>query len=71
MFLNDTEVWRTSTAEPKPTPGIVWTYFKDMTQYLSLWRTPQKLIFDLGNLIGIWLMFTPWPARPANRKLIR
>lgn len=54
MFLNDTEVWRTSTAEPKPAPGIVWSYIKDMTQYLSLWKSSQKLIFDLGNLIGTW-----------------
>lgn len=52
MFFNDTEVWRTSTAEPKPEPGIAWTYWKDMTPYLSLWKSPQKLIFDLGNLIG-------------------
>lgn len=51
MYLGDTEVWRTSTAEPVQPPGIRWTYVKDMTSYLSLWKTPQKLIFDLGNLI--------------------
>ncbi|KAG7129477.1 hypothetical protein HYQ45_011341 [Verticillium longisporum] len=51
MFLNDTEVWRTSTAEPKPTPGIVWTYWKDMTEFLALWRSPQTIIFELGNLV--------------------
>ncbi|KAM0333087.1 hypothetical protein ACHAQA_001745 [Verticillium albo-atrum] len=51
MFFNDTEVWRTSTAEPKPAPGIVWTHWKDMTEYLSLWKSPQTLIFDLGNLV--------------------
>ncbi|KAM0287509.1 hypothetical protein ACHAQH_000463 [Verticillium albo-atrum] len=51
MFLNDTEVWRTSTAEPKPTPGIVWTHWKDMTEYLSLWKSPQTIVFDLGNLV--------------------
>lgn len=51
MYLGDTEVWRTSTAEPVQPPGIRWTYLKDMTPYLSLWKTPQKLIFDLGNLI--------------------
>lgn len=51
MYLNDTEVWRTSTAEPTTAPGIRWTYMKDMTEYLSLWKEPQKLIFDLGNLI--------------------
>ncbi|KAH8910995.1 hypothetical protein BR93DRAFT_873525 [Coniochaeta sp. PMI_546] len=51
MYLGDTEIWRTSTAEPVQPPGIRWTYLKDMTEYLSLWKTPQKLIFDLGNLI--------------------
>lgn len=50
MYLNDTEVWRTSTAEPVVSPGIRWVYLKDMTAYLALWRTPQKVIFDLGNL---------------------
>ncbi|OBT63163.1 hypothetical protein VE03_07826 [Pseudogymnoascus sp. 23342-1-I1] len=51
MYLNDTEVWRTSTAEPTEA-GIRWTYIKDMTPYLSMWKQPQKVIFDLGNLIN-------------------
>lgn len=51
MYLGDIEVWRTSTAEPKRPPGIHWTYWKDMTTYLSLWQQPQKLIFDLGNIV--------------------
>lgn len=50
MYLNDTEVWRTSTAEPTE-GGIQWTYIKDMSPYLYMWRQPQKVIFDLGNLI--------------------
>jgi hypothetical protein len=50
MYFNDTEVWRTSTAEPT-LDGIEWTYIKDMSQYISLWKQPQKLIFDLGNLV--------------------
>jgi hypothetical protein len=50
MYLGDTEVWRTSTAEPTQA-GIQWTYIKDMTPYLSMWKQPQKVIFDLGNLI--------------------
>jgi len=53
MYLGDTEVWRTSTAEPTTPPGIRWVYLKDMTQYLSFWKEPQKLIFDLGNLISM------------------
>ncbi|QSS62279.1 peptide-N4-(N-acetyl-beta- glucosaminyl)asparagine amidase A [Histoplasma capsulatum] len=51
MFLGDTEVFRTSTAEPT-TNGIIWTYLKDMSLYKALWAKPQKLIFDLGNLIN-------------------
>ncbi|OJD16057.1 hypothetical protein AJ78_03730 [Emergomyces pasteurianus Ep9510] len=50
MFLGDTEVFRTSTAEPTSN-GIIWTYVKDMSLYKALWTEPQKLIFDLGNLI--------------------
>ncbi|XWW93799.1 hypothetical protein V2A60_001736 [Cordyceps javanica] len=51
MYLGDIEVWRTSTAEPKSHPGISWTYWKDMTNYLPLWKERQKLIFDLGNIV--------------------
>ncbi|KAL8775906.1 MAG: hypothetical protein Q9194_003512 [Teloschistes cf. exilis] len=50
MYLGDIEVFRTSTAEPT-TNGIIWTYVKEMEQYEALWRTDQKIIFDLGNLI--------------------
>lgn len=50
MYLGDIEVFRTSTAEPTAR-GIIWTYIKEMNQYNALWRTPQKIIFDLGNLI--------------------
>ncbi|KAH7632630.1 peptide N-acetyl-beta-D-glucosaminyl asparaginase amidase A-domain-containing protein [Sordaria sp. MPI-SDFR-AT-0083] len=52
MYLGDTEVWRTSTAEPVVPPGIRWEYLKDMTEYLSLWQQKQKIIFDLGNLVN-------------------
>jgi hypothetical protein len=51
MYFGDTEVWRTSTAEPT-VDGIRWTYIKDMTEYMYLWSSPQKLIFDLGNLVN-------------------
>ncbi|KAI0891359.1 hypothetical protein F4806DRAFT_506585 [Annulohypoxylon nitens] len=51
MYFGDTEVWRTSTAEPTQPPGIHWTFLKDMTEYLYFWKSPQKLIFDLGNLV--------------------
>ncbi|CAI7652357.1 unnamed protein product [Penicillium manginii] len=51
MYLGDVEVFRTSTAEPT-TAGIVWTYIKEMSHYNSLWKQPQSLIFDLGNIIN-------------------
>jgi hypothetical protein len=50
MFLDDTEVFRTSTAEPTQN-GIIWSYVKDMSSYLALFKTPQKIIFDLGNIV--------------------
>ena len=51
LYLGDVEVFRTSTAEPT-IDGITWSYTKDMTQYRTLWQRPQKVIFDLGNLIN-------------------
>ncbi|KAG0158770.1 hypothetical protein PDIDSM_6289 [Penicillium digitatum] len=51
LYLGDNEVFRTSTAEPTAN-GIVWTYVKEMSQYYSLWKSPQRLIFDLGNIIN-------------------
>jgi len=58
MYLGDVEVFRTSTAEPTKT-GITWTYIKDMTTHVSLFKTSQKIIFDLGNIVddtytGLW-----------------
>ncbi|KAK4901592.1 hypothetical protein LTR27_001364 [Elasticomyces elasticus] len=50
VYLGDNEVLRTSTAEPTIS-GIQWTYLKDMTYLLSLFKQDQRLIFDLGNLI--------------------
>ncbi|KAK0116870.1 hypothetical protein ONS96_012717 [Cadophora gregata f. sp. sojae] len=51
MYFGDTEVWRTSTAEPTVN-GIRWEYIKDMSEYLYFWNSPQTIIFDLGNLIN-------------------
>jgi hypothetical protein len=51
LFFGDVEIWRTSTAEPTQA-GIRWTYNKDVSAYLSLFWQPQKVIFDLGNLIN-------------------
>ena len=51
MYLGDTEVFRTSTSEPTVN-GIVWTYVKEMEQYNALWKTEQKIIFDLPNIVN-------------------
>ncbi|KAI1139991.1 peptide N-acetyl-beta-D-glucosaminyl asparaginase amidase A-domain-containing protein [Hypoxylon sp. FL0543] len=50
FYLGDTEVWRTSTAEPTPY-GIRWVWLKDVTPFLSLWKQPQTVIFDLENIV--------------------
>ncbi|KAI0437050.1 peptide N-acetyl-beta-D-glucosaminyl asparaginase amidase A-domain-containing protein [Xylaria telfairii] len=50
FYLGDTEVWRTSTAEPT-SYGIRWIWLKDMTAFLSLWKQPQTIIFDLENIV--------------------
>lgn len=80
MYLGDTEVFRTSTAEPTNN-GILWTYVKEMDQYTALWKTDQKIIFDLGNLIdatytGIFstrltaTFFTVPDARPTADQIL-
>lgn len=51
VSFGDVELFRTSTAEPTRN-GIAWTYLKDMTNFLSLFKTEQTIIFDLGNLIN-------------------
>ncbi|KAI1388671.1 peptide N-acetyl-beta-D-glucosaminyl asparaginase amidase A-domain-containing protein [Hypoxylon trugodes] len=48
FYIGDTEVWRTSTAEPT-SYGIRWSWLKDLTPFTSLWKQPQTLIFDLEN----------------------
>ncbi|KAI5862428.1 peptide N-acetyl-beta-D-glucosaminyl asparaginase amidase A-domain-containing protein [Durotheca rogersii] len=50
LYLGDTEVWRTTTAEPT-SYGIRWVWLKDVTPFLSLWKRPQTLIFDLENIV--------------------
>ncbi|KAJ6259654.1 hypothetical protein Dda_5292 [Drechslerella dactyloides] len=50
LFLNDTELWRTSTPEPTAA-GIYSTYTKDLTQFSTLLRQSGTLIFDLGNIV--------------------
>ncbi|KAI0121691.1 peptide N-acetyl-beta-D-glucosaminyl asparaginase amidase A-domain-containing protein [Xylariales sp. AK1849] len=51
VYLNDTQIFSTSTAEPT-SYGIRWTYLKDVTPYLSLWKEPQTVIFQLDNIVN-------------------
>ncbi|KAL1875791.1 hypothetical protein Daus18300_002982 [Diaporthe australafricana] len=48
LYFGDTEVFRTSTEEPNRR-GISYTYMRDMSHYMALWKQPQQVIFDLPN----------------------
>ncbi|EXF76172.1 hypothetical protein CFIO01_03565 [Colletotrichum fioriniae PJ7] len=50
VYLGDVNIFATSTAEPT-SYGITWTWLKDSTPFLSLWKEPQTLIFQLDNVI--------------------
>ncbi|KAH6638560.1 peptide N-acetyl-beta-D-glucosaminyl asparaginase amidase A-domain-containing protein [Truncatella angustata] len=50
IYLGDINIFSTSTAEPT-SYGITWTWLKDVTPYLSLWKEPQTLIFELDNVV--------------------
>ncbi|TDZ68447.1 Peptide-N4-(N-acetyl-beta-glucosaminyl)asparagine amidase A [Colletotrichum trifolii] len=50
VYLSNVEIFATSTAEPT-SYGITWTWLKDTTPYLSLWKQPQTLIFQLDNVV--------------------
>lgn len=46
LSLGDVEIWRMTTAQPRPDRrGVVWSFRKDLTPYLVLWRKPQALTF--------------------------
>lgn len=68
-YLGDIEIFRTSTEEPR-LQGISWTYMKDMSHYMSLWKQPQKLIFDLPNAVDLNAKPNPvctWFSVPCSR----
>ncbi|KAF3095718.1 hypothetical protein TWF102_001822 [Orbilia oligospora] len=50
LFFDDTELWRTSTAEPIPN-GISFQYTKDVTPFSTLLRGNGTIIFDMGNMV--------------------
>uniref|UniRef100_A0A0W0F927 Peptide N-acetyl-beta-D-glucosaminyl asparaginase amidase A N-terminal domain-containing protein n=1 Tax=Moniliophthora roreri TaxID=221103 RepID=A0A0W0F927_MONRR len=49
--FRNTEIWRTSTPEPTRGDGIIWTYVKDVSQYIPLFAEPGTFILQLDNLI--------------------
>ncbi|KIK57830.1 hypothetical protein GYMLUDRAFT_46042 [Collybiopsis luxurians FD-317 M1] len=51
LTFQNTEIWRTSTFEPTIGDGIIWTYIKDVSQYIPLFSQPGSFIFELDNLI--------------------
>lgn len=51
MYLQDVEVWRTSTAEPGG-GDIFFSFFKDLLDYLSLFKEEGNLKFELGNIVN-------------------
>ncbi|KAK9447463.1 peptide N-acetyl-beta-D-glucosaminyl asparaginase amidase A-domain-containing protein [Limtongia smithiae] len=50
LFLGDSEIWRTSTAEPTQN-GIHFQYTKDVSRFRALLLQSQTLVFELGNLV--------------------
>ncbi|GAW10338.1 peptide-n4-(n-acetyl-beta-glucosaminyl) asparagine amidase a [Lentinula edodes] len=49
--FHNVEIWRTSTFEPTIGDGIVWTYIKDVTQYMPLFTESGEFLLELDNLI--------------------
>ncbi|KAL1717553.1 peptide N-acetyl-beta-D-glucosaminyl asparaginase amidase A-domain-containing protein [Schizophyllum commune] len=49
--FQNVEIWRTSTPEPTRGDGIIWTYIKDVTQYIPLFAKSGSLILQLDNII--------------------
>lgn len=51
VFVGDTEVWRSSTAEPVGSPLVQFGFEKDVSEYLALFKEPQTITFVLGNVV--------------------
>ncbi|KAE9396036.1 hypothetical protein BT96DRAFT_922388 [Gymnopus androsaceus JB14] len=49
--FHDVEIWRTSTFEPSIGDGVIWTYVKDVSQYVPLFSEAGEFTFELDNLI--------------------
>ena len=53
VSFGDIEMWRFSTSEPTAN-GIDWTYLKDMTPFMSLFKKPNTIIFDMYAYFPVW-----------------
>jgi hypothetical protein len=51
LYIGGSEIWRTSTAEPTGGP-MSYSHTKDVTKYLSLFKSPQDVVFDMGNTVN-------------------
>ncbi|KAI9605271.1 hypothetical protein H4Q26_003251 [Puccinia striiformis f. sp. tritici PST-130] len=82
LYLNDIEVWRTSTAEPTK-EGIIWTDSRH-DKYTPLLSRPATFSLDIGNTVDPLLDLTgnfevtlsakfypPTPEFPASKKADR
>jgi len=57
LYLNDVEIWRTSTAEPTKV-GIIWTVTRDVSKYIPLLSSGGSLRLDIGNIVDKSLNLT-------------
>ena len=52
LFLGDVNIYFGTTAEPLQTQTDSWHVERDLTDYTSLFKTPQTGFASLGNIIG-------------------
>ena len=50
LYLSDVQIWRTSTAETGG-KNVTASFYKDVTQYLSLFDKNTSVVFQLDNLL--------------------
>ncbi|KAF5361623.1 hypothetical protein D9758_007375 [Tetrapyrgos nigripes] len=55
IYLSQTEIWRTSSAEPTKT-GTVWTTLKDVTHFTPLFEQDGTVKMDFSNIIDSSLL---------------
>lgn len=59
LYIGGSEVWRSSTAEP--TGGAMsYSFTKEASRYVALFRNSQDVVFDLGNTVNDQLTGAYW-----------